>query len=263
MSELDQFNNIPSEEAADSEKKKKVQAILDAMTATLQESGDAYNARVNQRSKDLRVTNVLSFGDSGSLKQTSKAVGKKGDTDYKAHGLEKTGANVGYVIQNVGKDPIPYTADEYSLVDGKYVPTRVNKNLAPGATAPISKKDLVILTCIPEFSFRLANGTVSPTSAKNNSNVAATSPLDTIENFKFTFNPDEKTSVNDVQIPIAHRTADNDWEVEPEYVPAFGYLMNAPEKKAAATGGKVSNKKSPQELNANYIRRMLEENGVR
>ena len=107
----------------------------------------------------------------------------------------------------------------------------------------------------PEISFTLANGKIVSSSKKN-----AKSLKEELAAYYFAFNKAEDGTtpqVNDDEVKLS--VDDADGKVKPEYVESFGYLNNPKEGRAARTKGA---KYTTQDLAANYIHKLLEEQGI-
>lgn len=165
----------------------------------------------------------------------------------------------GYRLKNIGQEPITYKTEVYTKdANGIYVGEVVEKTAAPGEEFDLARKYMTLLTCQPEYSFTLANGTM-----KAGGGTDKCSTVDEkLEKPHFQFAADENgvvVSVHDdsVKVPVE----DTDGNILPEFEATFGYLHNPT---ANVTGGKKSggskNKISTQELTANYFRMLVEGN---
>lgn len=165
----------------------------------------------------------------------------------------------GYRFQNIGTEPIQYMTEEFTKdANGIYVGTKVQKTAAPGEMFDLSRKYTTIFACAPEFSFTFANGKIVSGGAKK----AATSIDERLERPHFTFTADENgvtPRVHDDNIKVMIEDANGN--VLPEFEATFGFLYN-PTVKGEGSGRQGGAKVSTQELAANSIRMMIEENGL-
>jgi len=166
---------------------------------------------------------------------------------------------VGYNIQNISKNPIPYTGTIYSKgEDGKYVGTqKEGMTIAPGKVVQITRKDLALLCIRPEFDLVLANGKLTGGVRKNSD------PNDINEILsakKFIFSSDANKDVNspEVKLSISAKQKDGSFKVKPEYEAVFGYLNNPAEKDAKASKSQTTKiQLDTQAVEAYRIRKML------
>lgn len=229
-------------------KKEQVAEMKTLFRETLQQD-PSYLERRHTLSGSLKVTKTLGYGTSGNVmvdkEATAKEKAENPDSDKKV--LKPTGKVVGYTIENVGTEAIKYVTEVFAQDEtGKYVGSKVEKTLAPGQQANISRSYLAMLTAKPEFAFKLANGTlVSKGTSKGELE-------DILSKFYFSFDKDLGINVNDDEIKV---TIDDEGVVKPEYVEAFGYLNNPKEKKATGTKEKFTT----QELMANFVNNLIKE----
>lgn len=196
-----------------------------------------FSAALNTLSPYLEVINTLSHDGESSL------VGGGMKTVTDEHGKEKevrelipTSGIVGYRVQNISDSvDVPYTTVEYEKDEnGVYVGREVAKVLAPGQIADLTKRSFVATTCIPEFSFVIANGTVIKSSRKSKTN----SVTDLLDQYYFKANANTGIKVNsdEMKINISEAVIDENGKekfvVAEEHVITFGYLNNEPEKDA-------------------------------
>ena len=251
MSELDNVFSVEepvaaaTATAASADKKAK----LDAMKKSLKETISAdptYTTRLHTWSDKIEVANSLGWGDNGNIVLDSS---KKADG---ARALTTTSVIVGYRVKNTGSDPIPYTTEVYAEVDGKWVPTKVDRVLAPGAYADLTRQFMTMLCAQPEISFTLANGKVIRGSSKATKDLKAE-----LEAYYFSFNKDLGIQINadEVKLNVGEKIGDR-WVVKPEFTETFGYLNNTPER--AVRGRKVEHKYSSSDLAANFVMKLLE-----
>jgi hypothetical protein len=241
----------PVESAAveTAERKQKVQAMKAALKETVQSTPD-FAQKLRRLSNSIKVVNTLGYGKGGNIVVDKNA----SSSDKRA--LKPTSAICGYKIQNIGDEAIEYTTEEFAQDEtGKYVGSIVKKTLAPGAFADLTRQYMTMFCAQPEISFTLANGKIVSSSKKN-----AKSLKEELAAYYFSFNKAEDGTtpqVNDDEVKLS--VDDENGKVKPEYVATFGYLNNPKESRAArAKGSKFTN----QDLAANYIQKMLEEQGM-
>lgn len=233
------------------EKNQHLQELKAAMQATIAEQGETIVNQFGTKAADIEVVKVLGYTDKGSLVETQKAVGKKGEPGYQPHKVAASPKNVGYIIKNNSTAPIAYVGTQCNLVDGSYVPTKVNLTLAPGAQAPIRKGDLTRLLSKIEYSLTAANGHLRPLA----SSVDSTDIEKKLENYTFSF---DEGSVLERQEQIGVKGADGKWAVQDSYKAIFGDEENVVEKAKKAPAAKIAG----TAYEANFIRRLLAEQGM-
>jgi len=246
------FDNVQvaqQAEAVDSSaKKEKVQAMKAALKETVQTNPD-FASKLRRLSNSVRVVNTLGYGKNGNI-----VVDKSASADGRA--LKPTSAICGYIIENIGSEAIEYTTEDFAQDEtGKFVGTVVKKTLAPGQKVALTRQYMTMFCATPEISFTLANGKIVSSSKKN-----AKTLKEELSAYYFSFNKDENGNalqVNDDEVKLS--VDDADGKVKPEYVTTFGYLNNPKEGRAARAKG---TKFTTQDLAANYINKMLQEQGV-
>ena len=229
-------------------KKQKIAVIKEAMKATL--STDAtYQERLHKWSGSIKVVNTLGYGKNGNI-----VVDKAAKTDSRT--LKATSKIVGYKIQNIGSEAIEYTTEVFAPDEtGKFVGTIVKKTIAPGEQVQLTRQYMTMFCAQPEISFTLANGKIVSSSKKSAKNLK-----EELSAYYFSFNKDESGNslqVNDDEVKLS--VDDADGKVKPEYVETFGYLNNPKEGKAARA---KKPEYTTQDLAANYIHKLLEEQGI-
>lgn len=246
------FENVasaPAEAAVDTAKKEKVQAMKAALKETVQTSPD-FASKLRRLSNSIKVVNTLGYGKGGNI------VVDKAASSANARALKPTSAICGYIVENCGSEPIEYTTEVFAADEtGKYVGSVVKKTLAPGEKVALTRQYMTMLCAIPEISFTLANGKIVSSSKKNAKNLK-----EELSAYYFSFNKDENGNalqVNDDEVKLS--VDDADGKVKPEYIETFGYLNNPKEGRAARAKG---TKFTTQDLAANYIHKMLQEQGV-
>ena len=232
--------------AANTEKKDKIKQMKDALIATVNADPDFKN-RVRRLSASVKVLNSLGFGDSGNI------IVDKTDSSKEKRALAVTSAIVGYRVANIGEEPIKYVTEVYAQdASGKYVPTKQEKTLAPGAYADLTRQYMTMFCAQPEISFQLANGKiVKGAGAKSNKGMKAE-----LEAHYFAFNKEAdgtKKQVNDDDVKLnVGEKVDGKWVVKAEFLETFGYLNNP--KESGKVGRRASEDKwTAQDLAANYI----------
>lgn len=229
-------------------RKEKVAAMKASLKETVQTSPD-FATKLRRLSNSIKVVNTLGYGKGGNIVVDKKASGD-------ARVLKPTSAICGYKLENIGTEVIEYTTEVFTQDEtGKFVGQVVKKQWAPGETINLTRQYTTMLCSMPEISFTLANGKIVSSSKKN-----AKSLKEELAAYYFAFNKDEdgKTpQVNDDEVKLS--VDDADGKVKPEYVEAFGFLNNPKEGRAARTKGA---KYTTQDLAANYIHKLLEEQGI-
>ena len=254
------FNNIPAagvepapaaSTTASSEKKEKIQMMKEALSQTVASDPDFMN-RLRRLSNSVQVLNSLGFGDSGNI------IVDKGASTKDDRKLAVTSAIVGYRVANVGTEPIKYVTEVWTLgEDGKYVATKQEKVMAPGATADLTRQYMTMFCAQPEISFQLANGKIIKGSgAKGDKGIKAE-----LESYYFSFSKDadgNKKQINDddVKLNVGEKVGDK-WQVKAEFVETFGFLNNP--KESGRAGRKSSGAKfSAQDVAANFVYKMIQ-----
>ena len=229
-------------------RKEKVAAMKTSLKETVQTSPD-FASKLRRLSNSIKVVNTLGYGKGGNIVVDKKASGD-------ARVLKPTSAICGYKLENIGTEVIEYTTEVFSQDEtGKFVGQVVKKQWAPGETINLTRQYTTMLCSMPEISFTLANGKIVSSSKKN-----AKSLKEELAAYYFAFNKSEDGTtpqVNDDEVKLS--VDDADGKVKPEYVETFGYLNNPKEGRAARTKGA---KYTTQDLAANYIHKLLEEQGI-
>lgn len=229
-------------------RKEKVAAMKAAFKETVQTTPD-FSTKLRKLSNSIKVVNTLGYGKGGNI-----VVDKKASVDARV--LKQTSAICGYKLENIGNEAIEYTTEVFSQDEtGKFVGQVVKKQWAPGEVINLTRQYTTMLCSIPEISFTLANGKIVSSSKKN-----AKSLKEELASYYFTFNKAEDGTtpqVNDDEVKLS--VDDADGKVKPEYVEAFGFLNNPKEGRAARTKGA---KYTTQDLAANYIYKLIEEQGI-
>ena len=259
-----EVKNEKNKQANDEARAARAQAYGQAMQDTLKELGNSYYDIRGSWSKYLTLTNVLAFSETGGLVQTTA---KKDGQERK---VAQSPATVGYEVQNNHPtDSIPYMTEEFAKdADGVWKPTQVRKELAPGEKVALRKKWLTFMCSNPRISNVLANGKLIRSSAACKAKPGELSLDQELEAYAFNFSADSNISVNDNEVrkQIGQKVTDANgvvWVVSEEYEKTFGYLNNKEEKKPSTrTKGTGKSKFDPQELNANYINRLIKEAGL-
>ena len=250
MAEIDNFGGTTTTDVVD-EKKQHVNALKEAMAATMQENGAEYEKIRNSKSNDIVITKVLGYKDTGSIVEIAKAIGKKGEPGYVPHKVAASPKNVGYAVKNIGTTPIEYQGTQCTLVDGQYVCNPVQLVIQPGEEAPLRKTDLVRLMSAPEFGFVASNGKLRSAGA-----TSAKGLEELLGSYTFSF---AEGSVLDYQHQIGVKDADGKWHVADEFKAIFGDEENV-KVAAGRTKGEGGDKKSAQAYESNYVYRLLAAN---
>ena len=263
MSELEVFGSLENTEAAapvapaatDAADARK--AKLEAMKASLRQTmheDPSYAKRLHSLSDKIEVVNSLGFGDSGNI-VVDRA---KSTKDERA--LTTTSVIVGYRVRNIGDTPITYQTEVYTQnAEGKFVGEKVEKVIAPGATADLTRQYMTMLCAIPEISFTLANGKVIRGSGKSSAKGDVKAELEAYY-FSFDKNLGRQINADEVKLNVGEKVGDK-WQVKAEFVEAFGYLNNAPERTRGARkadGPKITS----SDLAANFVMQMLKDSAL-
>lgn len=243
----------PAAPAADANaaKKAKVEAMKQSLKETIS-SDPTFMERIHSLSQAIEVVNSLGFGDNGNI-----IVDKtKSSKDNRV--LTTTSVIVGYRVRNIGDAPVPYTTEVWAQnAEGVYEPQKVEKVMAPGAYADLTRQYMTMFCAQPEISFQLANGKV----IRGAGNKASRGDIKAeLEAYYFSFDKDAGLQINsdEVKLNVGEKGADGKWVVRPEFVETFGYLNNAPVKagRARKEGGQKFN---ASDLAANYVMQMLKD----
>lgn len=239
---------VAAEAVESAARKEKVAAMKASLKETVQTSPD-FATKLRRLSNSIKVVNTLGYGKGGNIVVDKKASGD-------ARVLKPTSAICGYKLENIGTEVIEYTTEVFTQDEtGKFVGQVVKKQWAPGETINLTRQYTTMLCSMPEISFTLANGKIVSSSKKN-----AKSLKEELAAYYFTFNKNEDGTtpqVNDDEVKLS--ISDADGNVKPEYIETFGYLNNPKENKA---GRSKSTKYTTQDLAANYIHKLLEEQGI-
>lgn len=234
-------------EAGKAEKKEKVKAMKAALISTVN-SDATFTEKLHRLSNSIEVVNTLGAGKGGNI-----VVDKNAKSDTRQ--LKATSQIVGYAVKNIGSEAIEYTTEVYAKdASGKYVGTIVKKTAQPGEVFCLARQYMTMFCAQPEISFTLANGKII-SSSKNSKNFK-----EELAAYYFSFNKAEDGSsiqVNDDEVKLA--VDDENGVVKAEYVETFGYLNNPKETKTTRAKGQ---KFTTQDLAANYIQKMLEQQGM-
>lgn len=218
-------------------------------------------------SKSIRVVNSCGYADKEGIIEIKKGDNKlpKGQTGRE---VGRTSKIVGYIIENIGNEPITFTNGVWSKnAEGVYVEEQIEDVINPGEKKPISRKYLTIMAVRPEFSLTLENGRVVGSS----STAKAKSAEALIESYHFKFNDSTNTVHDDrVKIAIADKkevmvdgVAKDVWTVKPEFEATFGNLNNpkaSVRKTRAAVSGGIDFKAAAA---ADYVKSLLESSGIK
>lgn len=239
---------VATEAVENAARKEKVAAMKASLKETVQTEPDFAN-KLRRLSNSIKVVNTLGYGKGGNIVVDKKASGE-------SRVLKPTSAICGYKLENIGNEVIDYTTEVFTQDEtGKFVGQVVQKKWNPGETIDLTRQYTTMLCSRPEISFTLSNGKIVSSSKKN-----AKTLKEELSAYYFTFNKGEDGTtpqVNDDEVKLS--VDDADGKVKPEYVEAFGYLNNPKESKAARAKGA---KYTTQDLAANYIHKLLEEQGI-
>lgn len=223
-----------------------------------------FKSRVN----DFAVTKTLGFGGIQTFVQLSPQVKDKNGVVIAERKLENgvTGV-VGYMVKNLSKKPIDYVDEECFLdkATGRWDTKPVNKTLAPGAEAPMSRKTLAIFATKWEIAMELSNGKIFPCNA-----VGVAKDLEgSLDKFRFVFK--DGTPIHDPKVKVLIHNAPvtevvngkekKVYTVKAEYESTFGYLNNINIKKSKR-GSSGSSVDSTDGAFALYVSQMLNKKGI-
>ena len=232
-------------------KKAKLEAMKNSLKETIQ-SDPTFLDRMHSLSKSVEVINSLGFGDNGNI------IVDKTQSSKDNRVLTTTSVIVGYRVRNIGTTPITYTTEAWTLgADGVYVPQKVEKVLAAGGYADLTRQFMTMFCAQPEISFQLANGKV----IRGAGNKASRGDIKAeLEAYYFSFDKEVGLQINsdEVKLNVGEKGADGKWVVKAEFVETFGYLNNAPVKagRARKEGGP---KFTAGDLAANYVMQMMKD----
>lgn len=249
--EVTQATPVKTERDKELERKKKVEEMKKSFKDTLQQQPEFKNI-LHTLSDSIMVVNTLGYGKNGNIVVDKKASA----TDEKGRVLKPTSLICGYKLKNVGTEPIQYKTEVFEKdTEGKYVGTVVERTWAPGTEIVLSRVYTTMLCARPEISFTLANGKIVSSSKRTGGNIK-----DELAAYYFSFTKGEDgatTTVNDDEVKLS--VDDGNGVVKPEFVETFGYLNNPKETRA---GRGKSTKYSTQDVAANYINKLLEQQGM-
>lgn len=214
----------------------------DSFDKELAENGDQIIKALSTRSGDIQVLKALSFGE-------AKYIIRKDGAGQEVK--EPVPNIIGYKVKNISTTPIPCYTTKCSLVEGVYVKEPVQTAIAPGATLDLRKADFVTLMAAPEFSFTAANGKLTTRSYTGTSEKELEAFL---EKHNFLFADGVKVGEMLEQISTNVNGVDT---VLPNYKDTFAFLENKETKKDGAGRKAKENKRTAQELAANYVRRLI------
>lgn len=242
----------PAAPAETNVRKEKVAAMKQSLRETVQTTPD-FADKLRKWSDSIEVTHTLGFGKGGNIIVDKKATAANGGK----RALKATSTICGYELKNIGSEPIEYQTEEFAQDEtGKYVGTVVKKVWAPGETIYLTRQYTTMLCSIPEISFTLANGKIVASSKKSGKGGLK----EELSSYYFSFNKAEDgttPTVNDDEVKLS--VDDADGKVKDEFVTVFGYLNNPKEGRAARAKGP---KYTTQDLAANYIHKLLMEEGI-
>lgn len=252
------------DKAEDDKAKKKnakdarVRELTDALKKT-KEIDPEFDDKRQSISKDIEVVNTLGFGSDGGL--LYDGIQKDEETGKEKRKVVPTSEIVGYRVVNNGEESIKYQTEVWTPnAEGIYEATAAEKVLAPGQFADLTRSAMTRFCSQPEISFTLNNGKIIKGSSK-----PAASLKEQLESFYFKFDAGEDgvtPQVHDDTIKLAIASNETgDWVVTPEFEEAFGFLNN-PTEKAEKRTRKSKSKYTSQDLHANLIHRMIEEQGL-
>lgn len=250
--------SVPEAGTVVSEKKSKKSADDIALAENLKQTvatDEEYTKIHGTLSESVEVINTLGFSDAGDQifdKEASEAAGSRK--------LAPVGRIVGYVVKNNSKQPIPYTTYQCTKkANGEgYDAKEVQATLAPGKTAVVSKRHLIIMAAQPAISFKLANAVLRK--APNQKIVGA--KQEDVENLFFlAFEKGEdgkSVSVHSdkVKKQIGEKNADGKWFVKPEYADVLGFVENE-KPKAVRVAGEKGPKYTSRDAQALYVSKLF------
>jgi len=241
-SNLEPEDSKKAQNAAVRERRKQnIAAWKEALSATIAENGEQIKEVMSSRSQDIEVTAALTFGEPKMIVRTN-ADGTQTN--------EPVANVVGYEVRNNSQTPINCTTTECQMVDGIYTKNSIPCVIGAGQTVALRKADFVGLMSQVEFSFTASNGKVGSRT------YTGSTPEEFeafIEKHNFLFN-DKK--VPEMCKPISTNIDGVDTVID-AYKSVFAYLENKAEKKTRQAGPKAP-QFTPQQLAANYVRRLYE-----
>lgn len=225
---------------------------LTSMFETEVDSNPEFEEKLRSLTGSLEVINSLGFGDSGNIILKKTAKGRE---------LVPVSQIVGYRIKNIGETDIEYLTEIWGETDeGVYDSEKISKVLKPGKFMDITRQYMTMFCSIPEISFTLSNGIM----VKGSGYRTAETIKDQLESFYFKFKRGEDgvlKRVNDagVKINVGEKVGDK-WVVKSEFTETFGFLNNV--KESDRGEGSKKSKLTKQELEANYINKMVVSAGL-
>jgi hypothetical protein len=243
------------------DKKEHSAKIITTFVTKLQEN-PGLKEIVNSKSEDVRVVNTLAYGETGGLIQTQPEVKDENGIVTQARKVQQTSMIVGYLIENVGKEPITVTTEVYKLdpATNDFVGEVKDVVVNPGKSLALARKYFTMFASRPEYSFKLKNGTVTKGSA-NPTNVT-----ELLEAHYFDFEGDMTVHDDAIKKNISDRIDEQEirgkvtgiYKVKKEFAPVFGFLDN---KKVSARGAKGSTKQGSEiklAAAANFIQELVQ-----
>lgn len=244
--------NVETDEQLKKQQKKEKVSIMKASLKERIQTDKTYLERKNRLSHSVRVINSLGFGK-GNIVLDKKATEESGERK-----LAPTSKIVGYRIKNIGDEAISYVTavcKETEPGSGVWTQEKVTKSLAPGETADLSRLYMTMLAVNDEFSLMFDNGIMMASSKKSTKGLKQ-------ELEAYYFKPsdvDEKgvqISVNDDTFKISIEDGDTN-KVLPQYEETFGFLNNVKTRATGESGPKYT----VQDLQASYLKKLIEESG--
>lgn len=238
--------------------KEKAKSALNQVKSELKEqlkSNPEMAKAMGSLSDSVEIVKILAAGKANNIiKNRDGVLTEKGKVK-----LEAISANVGVVIKNVGTEPINYTTDVYTANEaGIFVGQPVQRTLAPGAEAPLTRKCLTLLGSSVPFNLRFKNGSIVSGHASRKQSMD-----EYLSSFYFKFDKELGISVNDDDVKEAVDTEqpDGTMKVRPEYLETFGYLNNPVEKPVRTAKKSDGTDLNTSEVMAAYLRQLLSERG--
>lgn len=245
-------DGFDTEQTSEQDKKERAKVMRMEFEDALLADPEMSN-KLRSLSDSVQVENSLGFGDKGNIIV---------DKTKEERNLIETSQIVGYRVKNIGSQPIKYQTEEWKLgEDGLYESTKVEKELAPGGVADLTRKYMTIFCARPEISFTLANGKI----IKGSGAKTAKTFDSELESYYFRFNKDEngvqkQINDDDVKLNVGKKVGD-EWVVKSKFVSTFGYLNNpATDNKGERRSSKE--KYTRQDMEANLINKLIEEAGL-
>lgn len=242
-----------------------IDKAVQAGTVTVLADDDTTPLEVTEENGVIKGVTKLDHSQSNKKKYIVPINISKTDNEGNHVKFRRVSANeskiVGYIIRNTGTNPIDYKTEVYAVDEnGKWVGQEVDKVLAPGDEAQITRKYLAQRAIQPDLFCKLANGVMT-------GKVANGATIDeALASHYFQYSPELDMDVHspEVKIQIGVPKLQNGKEryiVADEYAETFGWLNNAKETAGRRAGKKPGSKFDKYDVKSmQLLQRMKAEN---